>query len=491
MRTTLKQRKEGQDLLLFDAAYTVALDQLASPIWLFDLDSYELIWGNESALTFWGAASLEEFRRRDATPQSPGVRQRLGVVRHDLLIHGVVEDAWTLYPCGQPVPLTCRLRGFRLNNGHVAMLVEAQTATIAQDKINDLRLMEVIRHTPMLVSLFQPDGRSIVNNPAAHAWLHEVGLDDDEEGDLFLAMFVDTKAAAALRRRALSAGFAEARLRVPGRGIRHHAVQLRRVLDPLTGKPALLAAQFDMTATMRLEARLEKALRKERAINENQRQFLSLATHEFRTPLSIIDAATRRLLRLGTSLSPAVSERVESIRSATTRMLAAIEKTLAASLVEEGKIAFQPEPTDIGPLIDQAVTTQQGLARDRTITLSREALPPLMLDRILAEQCIDNILSNAVKYSYPGSHIEVGAAVRGRHVVIRVRNEGIGIPAHDLPRIFDHYFRASNARGIKGTGIGLYTVHHFMTLHGGTITVRSSEQEWTEVELRFPIPAAT
>lgn len=489
MRTTLKHRKAEQELPPFETAYTVALDQLASPIWLFDLDSFELVWGNQSALTFWGASSLDEFRRRDTAPQSPGVRQRLGVVRHDLLVHGVVEDAWTLYPGGQPTPLTCRLRGFRLDNGHVAMLVEAQTATIAPEKMNDLRLMEVIRHTPMLVSLFQPDGASIVNNPAAHDWLHEVGLDDDQEGDLFLAMFVDTKAAAALRKRALSSGFAEARLRVPGRGVRHHAVQLRRVLDPLTGKQALLAAQFDMTATMKLEARLEKALRKERAINENQRQFLSLATHEFRTPLSIIDAATRRLLRLGTSLSPAVSERVESIRSATTRMLAAIEKTLAASLVEEGKIAFQPETTDIGALIDQAVATQQGLTRDRTIKLERGTLPPLMLDQILAEQCIDNILSNAVKYSYPDSRIDVEAAVRGSHVVIRVRNEGIGIPAHDLPRIFDHYFRASNARGIKGTGIGLYTVRHFMTLHGGTITVRSSEQEWTEVELRFPIPA--
>lgn len=490
MRTTLKHRRAEQELPPFETAHTVALDQLASPIWLFDLDSFELVWGNQSALAFWGAASLEEFRRRDTKPQSPGVRQRLGVLRHDLLVHGVIEDAWTLYPSGQPTPLTCRFRGFRLANGHVAMLVEAQIATIAPDKLNDLRLMEVIRHTPMLVSLFQPEGASIVNNPAAHSWLHEVGLDDDEDGDLFLAMFVDTKAATALRRKALSSGFAEARLRVKGRGVRHHAVQLRRVLDPLTGKPALLAAQFDMTATMRLEARLEKALRKERVINENQRQFLSLATHEFRTPLSIIDAATRRLLRLGTSLSPAVSERVQSIRSATTRMLAAIEKTLAASLVEEGKIAFQPELTDIGPLLDQAVATQQGLSADRTLVLDREPLPALKLDRILAEQCIDNILTNAAKYSYPDTTIHVQAAVRGAHVSIRVRNEGIGIPADDLPRIFDHYFRASNARGIKGTGIGLYTVRHFMTLHSGTITVRSSEKEWTEVELRFPLPTS-
>lgn len=477
-------------LPLFDGRRIELIDWLSTPLWLFDLEAHRLIWGNRAALALWEAESVDSFCARDAAPKSIGVRQRMDILKHELEQGREVVENWTLFPAGRPVLLSCKMTGFRLPDGHVAMMVEAFPKDASAEQPVELRMVEAVRHAPMLVSLFDAGARSLLHNPAAHDWLHSVGLDEDMQGDLFLAMFDDARAADRLRRRALKAGAARGKLRARGQRFRLHEVHLRRVSDPVSGGVCILAAQFDMTQQDRLERRLERALQREKVISENQRYFLSLTSHEFRTPLSVIDGAARRILRFGADLDPRLAERAEAVRAAVARMLAAVEKTLTASRIEEGQIAFGPMASDLSAIIEQAVATQSELARGRTILFERIGLPELMLDRLLIEQCLDNLISNAIKYSYADTPITVSAAVDRHHVAVTVRNEGIGIPPEDLPRIGDRFFRANNARSLKGTGIGLHTVRYFMGLHGGTVVVRSSEGEWTEVELRFPIQAA-
>lgn len=477
-------------LPLFDGGRLELIDWLSTPLWLYDLEAYRMIWGNRAALGLWKAASLADFCARDVAPVSVGVRQRMDILKHELEQGREVVENWTLFPAGRPVLLSCKITGFRLADGHVAMMVEAMPKDASAEQAAELRMVEAVRHTPMLVSLFDLHGVSLMHNPAAHDWLHSVGLDEDMQGDLFLAMFDDAVAADRLRRRALKAGAAKGKLRARGQQFRLHAVQLRRVSDPVSGGLCILAAQFDMTQQDRLERRLERALQREKIISDNQRYFLSLTSHEFRTPLSIIDGAARRILRFGTELDPRLVERAEAVRGAVARMLAAVEKTLTASRIEEGQIAFGPVASDLSAIIQQAVATQSDLARGRSILFERTALPELMLDRILIEQCLDNLISNAIKYSYADTPITVSATADRHHVSVTVRNEGIGIPREDLPRIGDRFFRANNAGGMKGTGIGLHTVRYFMGLHGGTVAVRSCESEWTEVELRFPTQPA-
>lgn len=472
------------ELPLFDRHAEVSIGLLSAAIWVFDLESCTFIWANPAALDIWNSPSVAEFRQRDGTPQSVGVAQRFEVLRHELPNKREVREIWTIYPDGQPKPLDCRIRGVRLPDGHLAMMIEATPIDMGTQHVAELRLVEVINHIPVKLSLLTVDGRSLMHNPAARAWLHRVGLEEEFDGDLYLEMFEDRDRAQRMRRRALRTGFANGRILARGQGRRIHSLHLRRITDPLTGAFSLLVTRLDMTKTDQLERRLARALIHEQTISENQRHFLSLTSHEFRTPLAVIDSAARKILRLATE--PLLLDRATKIRQSVSRMAAAIEKTLTASRIYEGKISFHPVETDLRDVVEGAVAIQREIAPTRQIHLANTALPRLKLDRALVEQCLDNLISNAIKYSFPDTAIEIDFRQGRRNISVIVSNMGIGIPEQDMPKLFDRFFRASNVHGVKGTGLGLHTVMYFMKLHGGTVLVRSREEGRTEVELCFP-----
>ena len=236
-------------------------------------------------------------------------------------------------------------------------------------------------------------------------------------------------------------------------------------------------------------ARLSKALEKEREYNALQSEFVAMASHEFRTPLAIIDGTAQRIERRIHRLSEEdLHERIQKIRNAVRRMLALIESTLSASRLDAGKIEIETDNCDLSEIIAEVCRRQQELSPLHEISLQQMELPKeIAADAKKLEQIFTNLLSNAVKYAPDDPRIEVHARSDAGQAVVSVRDHGLGIPADELPRLFQRYFRARTSTGIAGTGIGLNLVRRLVELHGGTIEVESVEGAGSTFTVRLPI----
>jgi len=283
----------------------------------------------------------------------------------------------------------------------------------------------------------------------------------------------------------------------------------------INGKPRLLIACHDITkqkksefelmahrdylqemvnaATVKLKGKaeeLEKALGNERELNELQRQFVSMASHEFRTPLAIIDSTAQRLIKLmeRNKLTPEDAiERFGKIRASVQRMTALMESTLTAARIEEGKIDIDIGPCEIAKVVKEVCIRQQDISRSHTISCQLDGLPELIrADTNALEQVLTNLLSNAVKYAPDAPEIEVRAYTEGGDIVVSVRDSGIGIDDDDLGRIGERFFRAKNSAGIPGTGIGLNLSKKLLEMHGGSIEVKSHKYKGSIFSMRIP-----
>jgi signal transduction histidine kinase len=242
----------------------------------------------------------------------------------------------------------------------------------------------------------------------------------------------------------------------------------------------------------RTTARAEAALAQEREVSRLHRAFASVVSHQFRTPLSIIDASSQRMLRRATAMSTdEIVTRVTKIRNACQRLTRLMESTLNAARLEQGEIAFHARPCDLHHLIASACDNQPEQDQGRIVCALDKLPQRVIADSTLLEHAIQNLLSNALKYSSPSSQVMVGGAQYGNDVCISVADSGVGIPADEVRFISERFFRARTAEGIPGTGIGLNFVSQIMALHGGRIDVDSLEGKGSTFTLVFPyrIPA--
>lgn len=233
---------------------------------------------------------------------------------------------------------------------------------------------------------------------------------------------------------------------------------------------------------------LEAALVAEKKYSALQQEFITLVSHEFRTPLSIIDGSSQRLLRMKDKVTPeGLAERVTKIRNAVKRMVILIDSTLYASRLDNGKVDFEPAHIRIKETIEAVCLNQAELSPTHEIQIDLDDVPDsLYADAKLIEHVFTNLLSNAVKYSSSASKVEVKGSSSGAWVTFSITDHGIGIPDKDLPFMFERFFRASNAKGINGSGIGLSICKGFVKMHGGTITVDSAKGQGTTFTVRLP-----
>jgi len=246
----------------------------------------------------------------------------------------------------------------------------------------------------------------------------------------------------------------------------------------------------DRTAEIeRQREELDRLLVHERQVNALQRQFVAMASHEFRTPLAIIDAAAQRLCRSTTNVSgDYVHEKAGVIRSAVVRMVDLMESILASGRLETGQITLKRSEGDLKALLVTCCDRQRHLSRSHLFHLYLEPIPEgLTFDRSAMEQVFTNLISNAVKYSPNAPDIYVRARVDEKTLEIAVADSGIGMDADDLPKLFQPYYRARSATGIAGTGIGLNVVKQVVELHGGTVEVTSKLGKGTTFIIRLPI----
>jgi len=269
-------------------------------------------------------------------------------------------------------------------------------------------------------------------------------------------------------------------------------VQISRLVERAAQKDLLEMQVETRTAEVMRQAHdLEQALSKEKDLNLLQRQFVSMASHEFRTPLAIIDSAAQRLKRKASEDSLTSQDallRIDNIREAVDRMTRLMESTLSAARMEEGKIAVEIGPCNIGGLIRNICDRQREIAKGHTISSDLTTLPDtIQADEGALEQVFTNLLSNAVKYALDSPDIHVRAFCEDEDILVQVRDNGIGIDEDDLPKMFERFFRAKTSTGIAGTGIGLNLAKTLIEMHDGSIGVESIKGRGTTFTVRLPV----
>ncbi|HEX3396671.1 MAG TPA: ATP-binding protein [Steroidobacteraceae bacterium] len=241
-------------------------------------------------------------------------------------------------------------------------------------------------------------------------------------------------------------------------------------------------------------AALETTLENERRATAQQRNFVTMTSHEFRTPLTVIDAQAQRLIKLKDRLaSNDVLERAMRIRSAVTRLTGIMDSLLGASLLLDGQAVYRPSDFEPAALLHEVCQLHRETTRSADIREDLSELPSLMRgDRKLLFALFSNLLSNALKFSAPGDPVEVSACSdAGESLYVRVRDSGIGIAERDRAHLFERYFRGANAVGVAGSGVGLHLVAMVLELHGGTIEVDSGEGAGSTFTVHLPFAAAS
>ncbi|HEV7372006.1 PAS domain S-box protein [Arenibaculum sp.] len=255
------------------------------------------------------------------------------------------------------------------------------------------------------------------------------------------------------------------------------------------GEACILISCTDISRRKEVELAMAAALEKEKTLNEQQQRFFSMASHEFRTPLTIIDAVVQMLARFDGEMDAAERRsEYDNIRAAVARMTNLMESVLSSSRAEAGTLRLNLTEVELHVLVREAVKRQGLIAPGHRIDLDIAALPSTVTgDARLLDQVLSNLLSNAVKYSPEGRPIQVVGSGHGGVAVIEVRDRGVGIPKAELPSIFRKYFRASTGAAIAGTGIGLHLVKMIVDLHGGVVGVDSVEGAGSTFVLRLPV----
>jgi signal transduction histidine kinase len=235
---------------------------------------------------------------------------------------------------------------------------------------------------------------------------------------------------------------------------------------------------------------------------EDRQESIATTVHDLMSPLAYIKGTTQRLRRIEPVVSdPAASlelrRRLEAIDSTITRIASDLSALVQDSRPEPaGWCQRVTERTDLVALIRQVVAAERLIAREHSIGIS-EAQPVLQgaWDAHHLERMLENLIGNAVKYSPPGSLVEVSSTSAvdcdGQWAVLRIADHGIGIPAGDLPFVFEPYQRGSNVGGVGGTGLGLASVWQTVKTHDGRLSVESEEGRGTCVTVRLPLGGRT
>jgi two-component system sensor histidine kinase KdpD len=255
---------------------------------------------------------------------------------------------------------------------------------------------------------------------------------------------------------------------------------------------AALAIERANLARQAGEARLLKAR------EEMQAALLNSVSHDLRTPLTTVVGALHSLAEdeeIGRSnkeglvpLQPADrSELIKTAKEEAGRLSVLVKNLLDMSRLDAGALRLHCAPHEVQDIIGASLSQLKEKAADRRVSIAApETLPLVDVDLTLIVQALVNILDNAIKYSQPGSAIDVEARRHGTSVRISVSDRGKGVPKEDLEKIFDKFYRVKNPDGPSGTGLGLSISRGFVAAHGGTIWAENREGGGTTVTISLP-----
>jgi two-component system sensor histidine kinase KdpD len=250
---------------------------------------------------------------------------------------------------------------------------------------------------------------------------------------------------------------------------------------------------FASQASLAIErAQLADAARQAQVLQATERlqtALLNSVSHDLRTPLVSITGALSSLEEDG-ALHDEASRRslVSNARAEAERLNRLVGNLLQMTRLEAGAVKVAQVPTDLHEVIGLALDQLSGALEGRPLAVDVPIdLPFVPADTVLIGQVLVNLLDNAVKYSPPGSPIELSARVAGAHVEISVGDHGVGIPPEDLTRVFDKFFRVDRPGSITGTGLGLSISKGIVDAHGGFIAAENRTGGGTVMTLALPL----
>ncbi len=254
-------------------------------------------------------------------------------------------------------------------------------------------------------------------------------------------------------------------------------------------EPHILAFGLDITERKQAEAEMLRTLAREKELGQLRSNFVSMVSHEFRTPLGIIQSSAEILEDYLDRLEPGErKEHLQSIRKNARRMAGLMEEVLLIGSIDAGRMQFKPEPLDLGSfirrLVDEVIS-----ATDRRcpIELSLENITSeARADERLLRHIFNNLLTNAVKYSEAGRPVRFHIRREGTEGICRVEDQGIGIHETDREWLFHAFHRGRNVGDRPGTGLGLVIARRCLDLHGGNIRVESQLGAGTTMTVKLP-----
>lgn len=236
------------------------------------------------------------------------------------------------------------------------------------------------------------------------------------------------------------------------------------------------------------ELKLVRALTKEKELGELKSRFVSMASHEFRTPLSSILASSGLIARYSdTAQQEKRMKHINRIKSSVKNLTNILNDFLSLEKLESGIINFQKTEVNFVEFVDTLLDEMKLTSTEnQTVRPQHSGYATALIDKHLVKNILINLLSNAIKYSPEGGNIDLISSIENDVLSIKVRDYGIGIPAQDQPHMFDRFFRATNVTNIQGTGLGLVIVKRYLDLMNGNIGFESKENEGTTFTVEIP-----
>ncbi len=239
----------------------------------------------------------------------------------------------------------------------------------------------------------------------------------------------------------------------------------------------------------RSKEQLSIALTSERELNDLKSRFVTMASHEFRTPLSTILSSVSLINRYNSGEhSEKVEKHVHRIKSAVTNMTLILNDFLSLEKLEEGKTVLREEEVELCNLVDETIHDVNGMLKNgQAVKVNHNGNTRVTVDQQMLRNILLNLLSNALKFSPENSEVELDLEVKKDLLLINVSDKGVGIPEDEQAHLFERFFRARNVTNIQGTGLGLHIVVKYLEKLGGDISFKSAVDKGTTFNLQIPL----
>lgn len=260
--------------------------------------------------------------------------------------------------------------------------------------------------------------------------------------------------------------------------------------DPSKG---IIWSVLDITNHVQAEVEMREALARQQQLNQMKSRFVSMTSHEFRTPLATI-LSSAELLRHYRDRMPIPEQEIlfNSIESAVKRMGMMLDNIITLGRADSDRLEFKPTLIDLRPFLESlaeeiaSTSTGTDLLAPELVLDFDASVTSAWLDENLLRQIVNNLLTNAFKYSPNGGTVHFKASIADHVLQLQIQDQGIGIPAEEIPQLFESFHRASNVGNIPGSGLGLSIVKKAAEMHGGNVDVQSEVGRGTCFTVKLP-----